>query len=101
MPRADVPQSVGVEEAMMIERPSITNSEATHWSIEETSGQTFEFTKTGVYEIHQMMVIQVRWGNVPWWKRLQSVAELPIQLVRFLVTGDADIMCVRNVRSKR
>lgn len=65
------------------------------------SDQTFQFIKGEVFEVHQMMAIRIRWADVPWWKRMQAVAELPFQVVRLVVTGNADILCVRNVRTKR
>ena len=47
---------------------------------------------------NKMAVISIDWKKVPWYKRLLSVAELPMQLARFLFTGRADILCVRNVK---
>ena len=49
---------------------------------------------------NKMAVISIDWKKVPWYKRLLSVAELPVQLARFLITGRADILCVRNVEKR-
>jgi len=64
--------------------------------VDPTTQSTFDPT-----HFTRMMVFSVRWSRVPWHKRLFAVAALPYQFLRFLFTGNADFLMVKNVTVKR
>ena len=69
-------------------------------AIGETEPAPITFSNIGPFHFNRMIVISIQWSKVTWWKRWLAVAALPYQLLRFLFTGNADILQVRNV-SKR
>jgi len=69
-------------------------------AIEEIEPESITFSNVGPSHINRMIVISIQWSAVPWRKRWLAVAALPYQFLRFLFTGNADILQVKNV-SKR
>lgn len=61
----------------------------------ETSEITF--ARFGPYKVNRAIVLSIQWNKIPWYKRLGAVLALPYQLMRFLITGNADFLMVKNV----